>query len=202
MTPEEREYQREYHRQRWANMTPEEREKQNARQRVANITPEQREKRHKTRREYEKKRRREDLNFRLANSLRSRIRKALKSQNAKKCAKTMDLIGTSIVRFRAHLESHFKEGMSWENQGKEWHMDHMMPCALFDQQKEQRMCHHWTNYRPEWATENKSLGRKIKWDMEWVNGKWVNHGPIQPVPSDRTTFIVLQCIQDQIKRIL
>jgi len=31
-----------------------------------------------------------------------------------------------------HLEKQFKPGMTWDNQGKEWEIDHIIPFAAFD----------------------------------------------------------------------
>lgn len=55
-----------------------------------------------------------------------------------------------------HLESLFKTGMSWENYGPVWHVDHIKPCALFDltDPEQQRICFHWTNLQPLFALDN------------------------------------------------
>jgi hypothetical protein len=45
--------------------------------------------------------------------------------------------------------------MTWDNYG-EWHMDHIQPCASFDQTdpEQQKICWHYTNYQPLWAEDN------------------------------------------------
>jgi hypothetical protein len=58
-----------------------------------------------------------------------------------------------------HLESHFTEGMNWDNYGVYgWHMDHIIPCAAFDLTKpeDQSKCFHYTNLQPLWAKDNLS----------------------------------------------
>ena len=45
----------------------------------------------------------------------------------------MELIGCSTSELMIHLESKFKEGMTWENHGL-WHVDHIQPCCSFDLQ--------------------------------------------------------------------
>jgi hypothetical protein len=104
---------------------------------------------------YNKNKRKTDINFRLADSLRSRITKVLK-QN-KKSKHTMELIGCSIEQFRKHLEKQFVDGMSWDNYGfYGWHIDHIKPCSSFDlsNPEQQKLCFHYTNLQPLWAKDN------------------------------------------------
>ena len=104
-----------------------------------------------------------DLNFKLRKNLRTRIWKVLNENT--KSAHTSELLGCSIEFLKKHLESLFKPGMSWDNYGtgwngkgmREWHVDHIEPCASFDLSKpsEQRKCFHYTNLQPLWAEENR-----------------------------------------------
>ncbi len=96
-----------------------------------------------------------DIKFRILCVLRTRMSIAMK--NKKKSNRTMDLVGTSMNGLRNHLESQFKDGMSWENYGKfGWHIDHIRPCASFDlsDPEQQKQCFHYTNLQPLWAHEN------------------------------------------------
>ena len=96
---------------------------------------------------------------RVAQRLRSRLTKAVKSQGVEKCAKTMDLVGCTVQELRDHLESKFTDGMSWENHG-EWHVDHIKPCASYAlaDEAQQKECFHYTNLQPLWANDNMSKG--------------------------------------------
>jgi hypothetical protein len=111
--------------------------------------------------EYERKKLDSDPEFKLKHTLRNRLRKAIKKKNAKKCKKTMDLIGCSTSKLMNHLESKFQEGMSWKNHG-EWHIDHIKAIAKFNllDENEQKKCFHWSNLQPLWAEENISKGDK------------------------------------------
>lgn len=102
---------------------------------------------------------RNDPNYRLLSNLRKRVYNSVK--HGFKSAHTMELVGCSIDEVKSHLESQFKEGMSWDNYGK-WHIDHIRPCASFDLTKEaeQRACFHYSNLQPLWAVENLSKGDK------------------------------------------
>ena len=48
--------------------------------------------------------------------------------------------------------------MSFENYGSYWHIDHVIPCSLFnlEEENEIRNCFKWTNLQPLEAHENMS----------------------------------------------
>jgi hypothetical protein len=98
-----------------------------------------------------------NLSFRITERLRHRLRMALRWSRASKLASSIDLLGCSIADFKIYIESKFEIGMSWENYGyKGWHIDHIMPCALFDltNPDHQKQCFHFSNMQPMWATRN------------------------------------------------
>ena len=100
-----------------------------------------------------------DPYFRLMQSLRARIRMALKGTNKSK--KTMHILGIPNIEFLwKHLEKKFQPGMTRENYG-EWHIDHIKSCASFNlnDPKEQEICFHYENLQPLWAYDNKSKGK-------------------------------------------
>lgn len=94
---------------------------------------------------------------RLISNLRRRVNKAV--HGILKSARTLELIGCPVKQLKAHLESHFKPGMSWENYGM-WEIDHITPCARFNlsEPDQQRTCFHWSNLQPLWMTENRRKG--------------------------------------------
>ena len=104
-----------------------------------------------------------DLNYKTVMNLRHRIYSALKG--TVKSKRTIDLLGISVDNFWSHLESKFKPGMTKNNYGKKWHIDHVIPCAAFDLTKpeEQFKCFHYTNLQPLWAKENLKKGAKLEW---------------------------------------
>jgi hypothetical protein len=107
-----------------------------------------------------RERRKNSPQARTANNLRSRIGKAL--QGVVKSARTMELLGCPIDDFVKYIASQFDNKMSWVNYG-EWHIDHIIPCALFDLENadEQKMCFHHKNLRPLWGKENIVKSNKI-----------------------------------------
>lgn len=104
--------------------------------------------------EYRRKKYAEDIDFRLAQCLRTRVK--IKAGSA-----TRDL-GCTIAELRQHLELQFQNGMSWGNYGDEWHMDHIEPLANFDLTSEEqyKLACHYSNLQPMWAHENLSKGAR------------------------------------------
>ena len=103
-----------------------------------------------------------DPNFKMAAILRGRLKKVLK--RGTKTGSAIDLLGCSIEDFWFHLESKFETGMTRENHGSVWHLDHIIPCALFDLMKpeHQRRCFHFSNLQPLFAIDNLRKGAKHK----------------------------------------
>jgi len=109
---------------------------------------------------YSKNRSLVDIQYRLSAVLRSRLQKALKG-NFKAGSAVRDL-GCSIPELKLWLEQQFQPGMTWENYGSEWHIDHIIPLSkvdLIDRKQLLRVCH-WFNLRPLWAEENLSRGNR------------------------------------------
>ncbi len=98
-------------------------------------------------------------NAKLSGNLRTRLGQVLKG-NPKKDT-TMNLVGCDIDFLWKHLESKFTKGMTRENYG-EWHVDHIVPCAHFNLQREeeQRRCFHWRNLQPLWGHDNAEKSNK------------------------------------------
>ena len=108
-----------------------------------------------------------DHPWRLKKLCRTRIYHAIKRGNAgvkpRIAQRTTQLIGCTMKHLRSYLEKQFKEGMTWENHGNGWHIDHIVPCAAFDftQPDQILQCFHYTNLQPLWAHENLSKSDKI-----------------------------------------
>ena len=108
-------------------------------------------------------RRKEDIQFKLSSTIRTRILRAIKEQYSKKAYKSMELLGCSIAFARQHIEDQFTIGMTWDNHSLYgWHIDHIKPCASFDltDPEQQKQCFNYTNLQPLWAEDNLSKGAK------------------------------------------
>lgn len=105
--------------------------------------------------EYIKNRYSNDINYRILHNLRIRISLALRGKT--KASKTKILLGCTIEFLKQHLQSKFKEDMSWNNYGRQgWVVDHILPCISFDMAdpEQQKACFHYTNLQPLWDHEN------------------------------------------------
>lgn len=116
------------------------------------------------RNEYQKNREKTDINYKLKNRMRLRIRLALKG--VCKSETTTELIGCSIDNLRIHLEKQWLPNMSWNNYGygiDKWNVDHIIPCAYFNHKiKNERLkCHNYINLQPMWQIDNMKKGDNI-----------------------------------------
>lgn len=102
--------------------------------------------------------RRVDPTARLVDALRGRLYKALKG--IVKETRTFELVGCTDLELCVHLETQFRPGMTWENYGPVWHVDHIKPCASFNltDPTQQRACFNYKNLQPLFAMENFKKG--------------------------------------------
>jgi len=109
---------------------------------------------------------RNDIKFRLIERLRGRIRDAMYRcrDGVKKAKPTMEMLGCDINKLKQHIENQFVVGMTWDNYGSVWHIDHIIPIDSYDMsiEKEQLKCFHYSNLQPLLAFENLSKGCRVK----------------------------------------
>ena len=109
---------------------------------------------------------------RLCNIMRTRIRQSLKG--GKNGAGWQKIVGYSVDDLRAHIESKWLSGLTWDNHGRiflkgkrSWHIDHIIPINSFSFQSyndpEFRECWALSNLQPLWEEENLSKGTKLDW---------------------------------------
>lgn len=112
----------------------------------------------KYQKQYVKRRRKTDINFYLKYKLRARLSSAVK-RNQKSGSAVKDL-GCTIPEFKKYMESKFQHGMLWDNRGKKWHIDHIIPLAKFNLQDRQQflIANHYTNLQPLWKKDNVAKG--------------------------------------------
>lgn len=111
------------------------------------------EKLRKIQREWAKKQRIHNLQYKLKQNLCRRMREMIDENS--KGGRSKELLGCTIEELKKYLESKFRPGMSWDNYGPDgWTMDHIIACYHFNLSKteEQKKCFHYTNLQPLWAT--------------------------------------------------
>jgi hypothetical protein len=112
-------------------------------------------------REWKKNKRIEDITYKLKENVSRRIRYELNTHLLKgKNKYTVEYLGCSIEHLKQYLEGRFDIGMNWNNYGQAWHIDHIIPCASwnFEKQFESMCCWNYRNLQPMWALANKSKG--------------------------------------------
>lgn len=95
----------------------------------------------------------------LVSIVRSRVYDVVKGNKTKR---TLEYLGCSGEYYRTYLEKLFVEGMSWDNYGKEWEIDHIVPIFYSnptDEQKIERL--HYTNTQPLECSANRSKGNRF-----------------------------------------
>ena len=111
---------------------------------------------------YHKKRYKSDSTYKLLCCIRGRIKGVLSGRI--KSAPSLKLLGVNDIEVVwKHLEKTFKLGMTRENYGKVWEMDHIIPCSSFDLNNpgEQIKCFNYKNLQALTPYENRTKGDKI-----------------------------------------
>jgi hypothetical protein len=104
--------------------------------------------------------------YRLKKIIRCRVYNTIKRMTNEKPRmkrRTTEMLGCSIETMKLHLEKRFKRGMTWENHGTHWHVDHIVPLSQFDFTNpiQAALATHYTNLQPMWARENLSKSDRI-----------------------------------------
>jgi len=68
------------------------------------------------------------------------------------------LVGYTISDLKKHLEKSFLDGMTWENYGPVWHVDHKIPISAHNftrpEHEDFKRCWALSNLQPLWAKDN------------------------------------------------
>jgi hypothetical protein len=90
--------------------------------------------------------------------MRSAICNHIKGFSSKANEKWINLVGYTIEDLIGHLTKQFKKGMTWDNYGEVWEIDHVIPKSLFNIFSKHdlafRKCWALENLQPLWKVEN------------------------------------------------
>jgi len=120
-----------------------------------------------TRKEYMRKYRQENLNYKIKDNIVTRINRLLKNSNiyTGREESIETYLGCSLDEYKIYLESLFTNEMTWENYGKNkyWEIDHIRPVSSFDLSitENQYIAFHYTNTQPLTISANRK--KKDKW---------------------------------------
>jgi hypothetical protein len=104
---------------------------------------------------YIKDRRASDPLYKLSCNIRSLTAMAFKNNGFKKTDKTAKILGCTFEHLNHHIETHFYDGMTWENQGTYWHVDHFFPISSAATKADVYRLSHYSNLRPLRAHMNR-----------------------------------------------
>lgn len=103
--------------------------------------------------------------YALKNTTRARIGKFVKKMGIYSREKSTKIIGCSWEELKNHLESKFKDGMTWQNR-VEWHIDHIIPLSSAKTKEKVLELFHYTNLQPLWAHENMKKSNKLNYQFD------------------------------------
>ena len=88
--------------------------------------------------------------------MRCRVYSALKCSSLTKEKRVLEYLGCTADFFQKWMTFQLYDGMTLENYGEVWHVDHTKPIVSFDltMEEEQRACFSWQNCRPLLAHKN------------------------------------------------
>jgi len=109
---------------------------------------------------YRKRRLKRDPLYKSKLRIRSLIGQVFIKMNYTKKSICSEILGIDWNGFQSHIQSKFKDGMTWENYG-EWEYDHIIPVCIAKTEEEVIKLNHYTNFQPLWKEENKIKSNKI-----------------------------------------
>lgn len=85
--------------------------------------------------------------------------------------KIREYVGLNVWELREHLESQWQPGMTWENYGKEWVVDHIVALKYFDafDENDMRLCWTYHNLQPCWYLDNHAKGYCVEVTTKVLN---------------------------------
>jgi len=169
--PEVQERSRQWHKE--YNQRPDVKERTHARQKKYAQRPEVKERKrlHRQRPDVKKRlakyyrdKRKNDIQYRLRNSISRSVRRVIIDNRGTKKSTTWSKLPYTPQQLKEHLEAQFEPWMNWDNHG-DWHIDHIYPQSKlpYDSMDHPNFLKSWSleNLRPLKATENLSKSNKI-----------------------------------------
>lgn len=99
-----------------------------------------------------------DPEKRLIRSHRNRVWKVLK----RKTQKSIEYLGCDVKQLMIWLSFQFRDGMTMDNYGSFWTLDHVLPLSLFDlnNTEHQTIAFNWKNMQP--SVDNSEKNNKLR----------------------------------------
>jgi len=116
----------------------------------------------KVRRASQKARYSSDAGYRLNSIARAMVRRVFLRLGKEKDFGTFEKIGYSGLKLKQRLECQFKRGMTWDNFGAVWEIDHKIPISVLIGRgvTDVRIINALSNLQPMLVEENRSKGAR------------------------------------------
>jgi hypothetical protein len=102
-----------------------------------------------------------DVIYRAKFYLRKRLKNIIRTHRKGQPTQSIShVIGCTSEHLMSHIQTQFRDGMTWDNMGKHWELDHIRPLSSFDLTKDEDIsaAGHWTNVQPLLVRENRRKG--------------------------------------------
>ena len=83
-----------------------------------------------------------------------------------------DFLEVNAFELREHISQQWLSGMTWENYGKFWVVDHVVPLKYFDptNYKEMKLCWNHNNLKPNYYWDNHAKGYCVEVTKKVLDG--------------------------------
>jgi hypothetical protein len=88
----------------------------------------------------------------------------------------LKFIGIDKQGFINHVNKYLLEGMTKENFGKIWGLDHIVPVDLFDinDEAEKKLCYNYQNIIPMFNNDNRVKGASVHFSLDKLETMYTN----------------------------
>ena len=88
----------------------------------------------------------------------------------------LTLLGIDKEGFRTHINKYLIEGMTNENFGSLWGLDHIVPVELFDfnDENDLKLCYNYNNIMPMFNSDNRVKGASVHFSLDKLNTMHTN----------------------------
>jgi hypothetical protein len=80
----------------------------------------------------------------------------------------IELLGTDKETFISHVDKFLLDGMTKDNFGQVWSLDHIVPVDVFnfEDEEELKLCYNFNNIMPMFMNDNRVKGASIHFSLE------------------------------------
>ena len=109
---------------------------------------------------------REIMKYNLKKKYQIAMRRAYATNTPSK--EVIKLLGIDKQEFKNHIDKYLIPGMTLENFGKDWGLDHIVPVELFNlnSENETKVCYSYLNIIPMFNNDNRLKGASVHFSLD------------------------------------